>query len=299
MYEFGYDQGGHQEWSPSGHGGGESHAPAQTPPPMPMVANPFEQAAQAPSYGGGQQSQGYQGGGGSYTPPANNYQQNKPAYQGGNNGGYQKKPWSPNGGGSGGGNSYGGGKSTFQRKVWTAEELANAKLYKSVVITGNETPPPVVQQALQRIIPEIEKHGYVIRSGGMKGVENEVEQLARNVEIHLPWKGFDGKESKHTYTSEEAKEFAKRYHPAWDQAKPVVQTFCAKNVRLMLGKDLKSPTQILIIWSDDGVEHARERTAKTGMTGIAVSIATELRIPVFNLQRPDAEQRLMAYLNQV
>jgi Na+/H+-dicarboxylate symporter len=67
---------------------------------------------------------------------------------------------------------------------------------------------------------------------------------------------------------------------------------------IFLGKDLKSPTQLLIIWSEDGAETARERTAKTGLTGVALSIAADLHIPVFNLQRPDAEQRLMQYLNQ-
>ena len=147
-------------------------------------------------------------------------------------------------------------------------------------------------------VVELEKRGFVIRTGGMKGMENAVEEMARNLEVHLPWKGFDGKESKFTYTSDEAKEFAKRHQPAWDNMKPVVQTFCAKNVRLVLGKDLKSPTQLLIIWSEDGAETARERTAKTGLTGVALSIAADLHIPVFNLQRPDAEQRLMQYLNQ-
>lgn len=281
MNEFGYDQGGQQEWSPPGYGGSDTSN-------TPQAANPFEYtpppASITPSFGGGNSSgYGQQNQGGGY--------QQKSNYGGGGSGGYQKKQWTPGGGGS-----YGGGKPSFQRKVWTPEELAKVTVYKSVVITGNETPPPVVLQTLQRLVPELEKRGYVIRSGGMKGMENAVEELSRNIELHLPWKGFDGKESKFTYTSEEAKEFAKRYHPAWDQAKPVVQTFCAKNVRLMLGKDLKSPTQILIIWSEDGVEHARERTAKTGLTGVAVALASELRIPTFNLQRPDAEQRLMQYL---
>lgn len=290
MDGFQYDQSGQNEWSPSeSYGGGSA--------PMPNAPNPFEQASPAIQSYGNQSNNGQQN---SYAPAqVNGYQQqSKPAYQnGGNNGGYQKKPWTP--GGNGGGSYNGGGKPTFQRKVWTPEELANVKLYKSVVITGNDNPPPVVQQVLQRLIPELENRNYVIRSGGMKGVENIVEELARNIEVHLPWKGFDGKDSKFTFTTDEAKEFAKRYHPAYDQAKPVIQTFCAKNVRLMLGKDLKSPTQMLIIWSEDGVEHARERTAKTGLTGVAVSIATEIHIPVFNLQRPDAEQRIMAYLSGV
>ena len=279
MSDFGYDQSGHQEWSPPSYGDGGQNNQATT------VANPFDQVPPSSlgGYGGGNNQGGYQ------PNHQGGYQQNKPAYQG-NGGGYQKKPWTPSGG-------YTPNKNAgFQRKVWTPEELAQAQIYKSVVITGNETPPPMVEQALRRIVPELEKRGYVIRSGGMKGVENAVEEMARNVEVHLPWKGFDGKESKFTYTSDEAKEFAKRHHPMWDQAKPVIQTFCAKNVRLVLGKDLKSPTQILIIWSEDGAETTRERTAKTGLTGVALSVAAELRIPIFNLQRPDAEQRLMQYL---
>ena len=180
MDGFQYDQGGQQEWSPSESYGGN-------PPPMPNTPNPFEQTAPAAqSYGG--QGGGQQGGYGG--AQGNSYQQQpKPAYQGGgNNGGYQKKPWTP--GGNGGNYNGGGGKAPFQRKVWTPEELASAKLYKSVVITGNDSPPPMVQQVLQRLVPELEKRNYVIRSGGMKGMENLVEELARNLEVHLPWKGF-------------------------------------------------------------------------------------------------------------
>lgn len=283
-------------WYP-GQGAPDSNQQQQ-----PQTPNPFEQVQNnpqsytpppQPSYPQQQQQQYQPQQPPAYTPPPA-----QPPAQSGGQGGWKQQnsqPYQPNRNGGGGG--YGGGKPAFKPKQWTPEELASARIYKTVVITGNEQPPPAVMAVLQRLVPELENRGFIIRSGGMRGIEDAVEGLARNIEVHLPWKGFDQKESKFTFTTDEAKEFAKRHHPTWSSLKPVMQSFFAKNVRLVLGKDLRSPTQIVIIWSDDGVECVRERTARTGMAGHTLSIAAELKIPVFNLHRPDAEQRIMQYLS--
>jgi hypothetical protein len=230
----------------------------------------------------------YQGGGG-----GNRYQNN----QGGGNGGWQNRGNGGNGGGGWNRNppSGGGGFSkSFQRRE---EDTGPAVLYKPYVITGNDEAPQEVLDRMVAIVKDLEKAGYTLRNGGMKGPEDITEKAATNKEVHLPWKGFDNKDSKFTFTSNHAKDLAKQFHPAFDGVKPVVQTFLAKNVRMIMGKDLKSPALFLITWSMDGAETMAEKSIKTGTTGHSVAIACALRIPVFNLQKPDAEKRLRAYLN--
>lgn len=223
------------------------------------------------------------------TPAANNSYNNQ--RQGGGYGSGQRQ-------GGGYGNQRQGGGGAFQRKVWTPEELAAYKLYKTVVFSGEQNCPDSVIPNLIDIIKELENNDYIIRHSVLRGFDEEVARVVRSAEMHLPWKGFADKESKFTYTPDEAKEIAKRCYPGWENLKLPMQGFSALKVRLMMGKDMKSPAQMLIIWTDDGAESVRERTQSCGFTGIAIDIANQLRIPVFNLQRADTLSRIRAFLNK-
>lgn len=246
---------------------------------------------QPASQGGG--NGGYQGGGGNgYQRPNNGYNQAPrqgggypPRQGGGGGGGFQQRP---QGGGGGG---------QFQRKVLTPEELAAYKLYKTVAITGEDNVPDHVAMAVLDVVKMVQDNDFIIRTSAMRGLEEEVMRHARGAEVHLPWKGFQNMESKFSYSPDEAKELAKRCHPTWDNLKLPIQGFCAKNVRLVLGKDLKSACQLLIIWTEDGAESVRDRTGRTGLTGIAIDIAAQAHVPIINLQRPDAVNRIKAFLN--
>lgn len=261
------------------------HRQEQAPPPAPS-APPV--SAPAPAYGGnnqqqGGQSQGYggnrQGGGGGY-------------------GGGQRQGGYGGGGGGYGGQRQGGGANGFQRKVLTPEELQQYKLYKTVTFTGENNFPDSLVPNLIDIIKEIENNDFVIRHSALRGFDEEVCRVVRNGEFHVPWKGFGDKESKFSYTPEEAKEIAKRCYPGWENLKLPMQGFSALKVRMLLGKDLKSATQMLIIWTEDGAESVRERTQTCGFTGIAIDVANQMKIPVFNLQRADALERIRAFLNK-
>lgn len=199
-------------------------------------------------------------------------------------GGFQR------GGGGGGGFNRGGG---FQRRD---EFEGPVELYKPYVGTGSKEVPPAIAEVFKRLAGELEKAGYTLRSGGNQGVEDIFEKATTKNEIHLPWKGFNDKESKFSFTTNQAKELASKYHPGWDGLKPFIQTFLAKNVRMIMGKDLKSPALFMITWTEDGAETIVEKTARTGDVGHAIAVAHELRIPVFNFGKPDAETRLKNYL---
>lgn len=266
-------------------------------------------------YSGGGNGRSYNGGGGNGGPGRGNYSSgysgggsgggNSGGYRGGN-GSYGRGGESQNGGyrGQGGGSNYqgsrgnggfrggnGGGRG-FQRQ----EDQGQARLYKAYVGTGNREAPPEVIQKITAIAKELEAFGFTVRTGGKEGPEQAFEDAVNDKEVHIPWKGFANKQSQFAYTSQHALELAQRYHPTWDGLKLPIQTFLAQNVRTILGKNLQSRAMFVIGWSEDGAETSKEKTAKTGFFGHAIAIAEAMLLPVFNLQRPDAIDRIKKYV---
>lgn len=211
---------------------------------------------------------------------------------GGDRGNYQNKDGSEKGGYQNKGNYQ--KRNNFYKKQ--EEDDSEPRLYKAYVGTGNRDAPQGVLDDMKRLASELEGFGYMLRTGGMDGPEAAFEDGAKELELHLPWRGFNDKQSKFTFTSNQAKGIAAMFHTSFDALKPVIQTFLAKNVRLLLGKDLKSPAMFAIIWSEDGAETLKEKSSKTGSAGHVIAIASAMKIPVYNIQRSDAETRLKTYL---
>jgi hypothetical protein len=242
-------------------------------------------------YQGGQNSQGGQGGGSWKERNQAGGQQNNQGGQGGGNrswgsggggqSGYQKKPW--NGGQGGGGGGVG-----FQKRP----EDTDMTLYKPYACTANEDAPPEIKNKFIEIVKMLENNGYTLRTGGMEGVEEIVENSVTKKEVHLPWREFAGKQSRFTFNSDRAYAIAKKYHPTFDGLSKGVKCFLAKNARLVLGNNMTSPALFLLTWTEDGATSSRDRTARTGFAGHPIAIAAGIGIPVINLARSDAEQKL-------
>ena len=239
-------------------------------------------------YQGGQNSQGGQGGGSWKERNQAGGQQNNQGGQGGGNrswgsgggqSGYQKKPWNGGQGGGGGG---------FQKRP----EDTDMTLYKPYACTANEDAPPEIKNKFIEIVKMLENNGYTLRTGGMEGVEEIVENSVTKKEVHLPWREFAGKQSRFTFNSDRAYAIAKKYHPTFDGLSKGVKCFLAKNARLVLGNNMTSPALFLLTWTEDGATSSRDRTARTGFAGHPIAIAAGIGIPVINLARSDAEQKL-------
>lgn len=211
-----------------------------------------------------QNNQGGQGGG------------NRPWGSGGGQSGFQKKPW--NGGGGGG----------FQKRP----EDTDMTLYKPYACTANDDAPQEIKDKFVEIVKMLENNGYTLRTGGMEGVEEIVENSVTKKEVHLPWRDFGGKQSRFTFNTDRAYAIAKKYHPTFDGLSKGVKCFLAKNARLILGNNMTSPALFLLTWTEDGATSSRDRTARTGFAGHPIAIAAGIGIPVINLARSDAEQKL-------
>lgn len=171
------------------------------------------------------------------------------------------------------------------------------KLPKMAVFSGNQNPPEQLRETVRRLGQLLTEHGFTIRTGCMDGMEKMVMETLPSVELHIPWKGFNQIQQAHsTFNTDEVKEFTKRYLPDWGTIKEVIQAFYCKDTRLVLGKNLKEPAQVSIIWSEDGIESPAVRTSRSGHAGMIATLSRAMSIPVFNLNNPDAETRLRQFL---
>lgn len=117
---------------------------------------------------------------------------------------------------------------------------------------------------------------------------------AKYKELILPWRNFAGHESKLTFSSEEAKWFAEKYQgPGFHELKDTIKGILAGNVRILCGQNLKAPAMFLLTNSRDGAEDAQSTSRDTGNAKFAIDIASDLRIPIFNLARQDVKERII------
>lgn len=278
--------------------------------------NPYEsqgQAYQGPSRGnwnrdrgnGSQGSSSYSGGssGGSSYGSGSSYSRGSGGgnYSSGSSGGYNNNRgggYNRDGGGFRGGNS-GNGKPAFQPRQYTEEDIKNARYPKTVVISGNEHINDQIALTIGELARAFHEKDFVIRTGGLNGVDDVAERAVPRAELHLPFKGFNRKESESQYTSEICTELARRQQPDLDTMQKVPKAILAKNPRLVFGRFLNSPAQLVIVWSEDGCEHPNEVTGRSGNAGHIVKLAFAAGIRVINIQRPDGKQRALSYLESL
>lgn len=226
----------------------------------------------------------------------NDYSRGNGGYQNNQQGGYQKQGYQKDGWKKDNwkkGNGGGGFKKNFE----PAE--VDPTIYIPYAVTGNENCPMDVQETLKQQIVKLEAMGLTTRTSSATELEKFANQVAKKMELILPWQDFDGKVSKLTWTNERAKIIAKMFHPTYDNMKKGIQLILAKNARLLLGDKMNSPARFLLIWTEDGIESRLHRTQKTGFAGHAIAIANGAGIPVYNLGNPTAIQRLEQYLSTI
>lgn len=257
--------------------------------------NPYDQQGQ-PASGG---DYGQRGGGGYGNNNGGGYGNRQ-----GGGGGYGNRQ----GGGGYGNRQGGGGGNRFQgrqggnsfRKEYTPEELANARMTVSVVISGNDQPPENVSLTIVRLARLLRERNIVVRTGACKGVDEVVMNAIPDAELHLPFRNFNQIENPASYFSDEkCKALAKSVWPTLDNLQGVVKSLYEKNPRLISGKNFNSTAQAVIVWSEDGVEDAHNVTSRSNIAGHLVKLAAASGIRIFNLARPDAEARIMAYLDTI
>jgi hypothetical protein len=149
---------------------------------------------------------------------------------------------------------------------------------------------------MERVAAKMAARGAVLRSGAANGADTYFEtgcdRVGGSKEIYLPWPSFNGSSSALTSPSSKAYDLASQVHPAWAKLKHPVRRLHARNCHQILGADLNDAVQLVICWTPDGCEDEASRGPNSGGTATAIVLASRHAVPVFNLARPDAVERL-------
>ena len=139
-----------------------------------------------------------------------------------------------------------------------------------------------------------------LRSGAAPGAdaafETGCDKGNGGKEIFLPWRNFQKNPSPYYEVSGKAMKIAAEFHDAWKYLARPVRLLMGRNAYQVLGRHLDRPSDFVVCWTPDGCISRDERTKETGGTGQAIAIASEYGIPVFNLQRENANNELETFL---
>lgn len=142
--------------------------------------------------------------------------------------------------------------------------------------------------------------GFVLRSGHAPGADQAFEEGCDQAhgakEIWMPWQGFNGASGPGHLPTPQMFEIAGHTHPAWQACSPAARRLHARNVGQVLGEDCATPVSFVVCYTKDGCQTHAARTRGTGGTGTAITLADRAGVPVFNLARPDALERLAQHI---
>jgi hypothetical protein len=154
-------------------------------------------------------------------------------------------------------------------------------------IGSRETPKEVMDQ-MTELAKELESRGYTLRSGGAQGADTAFERGATSKKEIFPGGQKAG---------EREMKIAREIHPnpqALDNSKnpAFVWNLMARNTNQVFGKNLDTPVDFVIAYTQDGLIDYTKRSIKSGGTGQAIDMASRKGIPVINLANPNWRQEL-------
>lgn len=154
--------------------------------------------------------------------------------------------------------------------------MTKTKKYYSGV--GSRETPLEICQSFQKIAAKLAKMGYILRSGAAEGADQAFEtgcdKVSGKKEIFIPWKGFQNSTSDFIGACDKAKEIAEDVIPWWYTMNKWPQILHGRNVYQVLGKDLKTPVDFVICWT--------EGAKLKGGTATAMKLARKNNITVYN-----------------
>lgn len=171
---------------------------------------------------------------------------------------------------------------------------------------GSHNTPQIIISIMEELAFQLGKRNYILRSGASPGADYAFERGAlkadADCEIYLPWANFMKREGDIYIDSEEmsnydkAKEIAKNHHYNFELLSDKSKKLIIRDTYQVLGKNLNNPSEFIICWTPDGCITDRDRSEKTGGTGQAISIASKLKIPIFNLKLKEHKKRIEEWL---
>ena len=160
---------------------------------------------------------------------------------------------------------------------------------------GSRNTPDEVLIQMHEVAFQLAKNGWTLRSGHADGADMAFELGAKagkgNMEIYIPWRGFNGASDQCIWTkpTEEDEQIAAKFHPAWDKLSSAAKLLMVRNTYQLFGNDYQTRSEFVICWTPNGNGQ--------GGTGQAIRMANHYGIPVFDLGKRGSDQRFVNYIN--
>jgi hypothetical protein len=148
---------------------------------------------------------------------------------------------------------------------------------------GSRSTPGNEQAVLTNIASFLEYAGFVLRSGGAEGADKAFEagvSQSKNVLILRP-----------KHSTPEAEEIASQIHPMWSACNKYARQLHGRNVQLVLGENLDSPSEFVVAWTFDGKDKGGTRTG--------LVLAKQRGIPAFNLANDEDRIQFGVFLSSL
>ncbi|MDF9399078.1 hypothetical protein [Vibrio sp. 1180_3] len=173
-------------------------------------------------------------------------------------------------------------------------------------IFSNTTAPSEIRTVMYRVAASLADKGYVQRSGG-----NSVEKpfisgatilsgSEQKSKIMLPWDGFgDQRIGSGNYVGNQklAQQMAKRYLKGFNRLKPEQRLIVARQVYVLLGKELKQHSEFLLCYTDDGATSHIDTKNKS--FEFILRLASNYGIRVFNFRNDQDLAMATAWLERI
>lgn len=143
---------------------------------------------------------------------------------------------------------------------------------------GSRETPREMLVVMTQLAAELERRGYVLRSGGAEGADTAFEAgtSLKGRRIYLPWAKFNGRAGIVCGDVTSLRMIAQQHHPAWSQLTRGAQALHARNVAQVVGYYPEAQrSEFVVCWTRGG--------AGGGGTGQALRIARTYSVPIYDL----------------
>jgi hypothetical protein len=161
-----------------------------------------------------------------------------------------------------------------------------------MIITGigSRQTPESVCKLFEEIGEEARERGWFVRSGHADGADYAFELGAKeNCIVYLPWMTFNKEKpvlgrGRASSLNDKTLKIVYKHEPYAKDLSDGVKLIKSRNVYQILGEDLKTPSDLVICWTEEGITE--------GGTGLAIKIAEDNNIPVVNVGHYETAQSL-------
>ena len=142
----------------------------------------------------------------------------------------------------------------------------------------------------------ITNNKLIVHTGDADGSDLYFKANAKNCISYLPFKGFNNSTSDKFIVCNKAVTLASFHHPYFEIMKNTTKQLMGRNVYQIMSDTFDNIVDCVICYTPDGVEKSKDVTVgKTGGTGLAISLADTIGVPVFNLAKSDSVARIKEF----